>query len=450
MRPGLGFVLLSLALANLGGACTCSRGSSDGDAGAGASSADVPATASADGGGLSAPIAAVRVEGDDVIVAALDVAARAVRVQRINPKDEVAADRLVFEDVKWSSESDLRVVAAERGAAVTWRGLRHGKLVRQMVVLGADLAPKGEPVDVAAASCATRDAIWFTDGKRVHGRPWAGNAVRTELPREKEAALVCSQHRAYALLDEDDGTSVMVLGSVGEAAADAGRGDARAPGTTPGAVSLFKEADFGEDEQTERADYTTGDDLGVVRVAASGALSLREVRGGAAQPLRKLKTTIAREDDVVAVDASPRQVVIIYTQDVGDACPGANETTIPKTRVKAVRIDRTSDAESVVELTSGECGKELGPFFTAPQGDDLSVAWVERVPVKGLPRAPISALAHRHVTPAGALPELVRSEQPADALVDATCSDKHCFAAALARKPGMDAMVPGFAKVLRY
>jgi hypothetical protein len=447
-----GFASIAIAIGVAGGGCTCSKATDPAAAGADAGDEAAVVTADAgEAGGLSAPIAAARIEGGDVVVAGIDVPARSIRVQRINAKDEVTSDRTIFEGALWSSESDLKVVPAAQGVAVTWRGLRSGKLVRQMLVLGADLTPKGESTNVAGTSCATRDALWFTDGKRVHGRPWAGVAIKSELPREKDAALVCGQHRAFALLDEEDGTSVLLLG--GGAAADAGTdaaGDAGKKAVSPGAIQLLKESEFGEDDQRERAEYTAGDDLGVVRLAASGAIAMREVKAGAAGPLRKLKTTIGRDDDVVAVDASARAVVIVFTEDVGDSCPGAGGTTIPSTRVKALRIDRTTFEESTVELSPGSCGREVGPFFTGVLGDDVSVAWVERVPVKGQSRAPIAGLAHRLVVPSGPLADLVRSEQPADALVDAGCDGKSCYAVALARRAGMDAMVPGIARVIRY
>jgi hypothetical protein len=92
----------------------------------------------------------------------------------------------------------------------------------------------------------------------------------------------------------------------------------------------------------------------------------------------------------------------------------------------------------------------VGPFFTGALGDAVSVAWVERVPVAGKARAPIAGLAHRTVNAAGAPGELVRAEQPADALVDAGCDGARCYAVALARRAGMDAMIPGLARVLRY
>jgi hypothetical protein len=429
-----------------GGACTCSKSSEPANDEGGASatgSASEPAASGSGGGaaatgeagGLSAPIGAAHGDHGDVFVAALDVRARAIRVQHISEKDEILADRTILDGVAWSSESEVKVVPAAAGAAVTWRGLRAGKLVRQLVVVGADLAPIGAPHDVAAASCATREAIWFTDGKRVHARPWSGAPARFELPRDKDAALVCGVHRAFALLDEDDRTSLVTFGG--------------APATAP--MPLLEESDFGDDDQRERSEYTAGDDVGVVRLGASGAIAVREVRGGAAGPLHKLKTAIGRDDDVVAVDASARTVVIVFTEDVSDSCAkGGGTATVGSTRVKALRIDRATFDESVIELSPGMCAREVGPFFTGPQGDDVSVAWVERVPIAGQSRAPVEALAHRMVRAAGASPELARVEQPADALVDAGCDGARCYAVALARRAGMDAMVPGLAKVIRY
>lgn len=442
--------LVSLVATLGAGGCTCSKASEPAADDAGAASSgdarDGVSAASAESAedGLSAPIAGARGERGDVFAAGLDVRARAIRVQRINDKDEVLADGRVFEGVAWSSESELKVVPAAAGAAVTWRGLRNGKLVRQLAILGADLAPVGSIVDVSAASCATQEALWFTDGKRVHMRPWSGAPARFALPKEKDAALVCGSHRAFALLDDEDGTSMVMFAG---AALDKADASSASPVT-----SLLNEAEFGEDDQRERPEYTVGDDVGVVRLAASGSIALREVRSGAAGLLHKLKTSIGRDDDVVAVDASPRVVVIVFTEDVSDACAkdGGGAATVGSTRVKALRIDRTTFDESVVELSPGMCAREVGPFFTGAQGDGVSVAWVERVPIAGKSRAPIAALTYRVVPASGPAPELARIEQPADALADAGCDGTRCYAVALARRAGMDAMVPGFAKVIRY
>jgi hypothetical protein len=398
-------------------------GSSTGDASA---PKDVPP-------GLSAPLAAAHA-GTDVIVAAFDASAKGIRVQRINAKDEIVADKIVLSDVAWSSDSDLKLAASNDGAgvAVTWRGARAGHLVRQLVLLsGSDLTPKGEPTDVAAASCATRDAVWFSDGSHAVARPWSGEPVKIDLPKDKDASLMCSLHRAFAVLEEDERTSILALG-----------GDA---GTTPGKpVTVVRENDFGEDEQRELSEYTVGDDVGVVRLAASGAVMLREVTSaGVVGPMHRLKTTIPKDDDVVVVDATPRVVVIVYTQDAASQCPPASGPgdSVVSTKVTALRVDRQTFEESTVELSPGRCGHEVGPFFTGAVGEGVSVAWAERAGGLGKARAPIVGLAHVVVTLTGT-PELARIEQSADALVDAQCDGTLCFAVALAR--------PGVAKVLRY
>src|SRR5262249_30172030 len=88
-------------------------------------------------GALSARIAAAHLGGGDVVVAALDVAAKAIVVQRISPKDEVVRERRVLDGVAWSSDVELKLAAAGPGVALTWHGKRAGKVVRQLLVLGA-------------------------------------------------------------------------------------------------------------------------------------------------------------------------------------------------------------------------------------------------------------------------------------------------------------------------
>jgi len=406
--------------------CTCSKAPDGTNApDAEAHVADSAGEAIAEPGGLSAPIAATRIEGGDVIVAGLDVAAKAIRVQRIGTKDEVSADKTVLDGLKWSPDADVKIAPAAKGAAITWRGLRNGKLVRQLVIVGPDLTAKGEPVDVTAASCATQDAVWYTDGKKATGRTWAGQATKSAISGEADVSIVCGAHKAFALLDEDDGASFIALG-----------GDA-------GKARLFEESSFGEDDQRERNEFVVGDDLGVVRLSVSGAIAMREVRDGKLGPIRKLKTTLPRDADIVTVDASTKNIAIVFTDDATDACDGGAAST----KVSALRVDRNGEAEEIVELSAGSCGVEIGPFFTGAVGDAVSVAWVERVGIIGQPRAPITGLAHRMVPAQG---PLGRVDQPADALVEAGCDASRCYAVALARKTGMDAMVPGVARVLRY
>lgn len=458
-RIGLAVVLVGIGLAGEG--CTCGKGNdgaTTGDGGAAESGSDASASADDGGdagaGGLSAPIAAARSENGDVIVAALDVPLKALRVQRIDSKDAIVKDRSVLDGtIVWSADAELKMAPAGSGVVITARGLSAKRSAGQLVVLGGDLAPKSDPMDVAPSTCATELALWSTDGTHVRARPWTGKPFYGSLPKEKDVAFTCGTRRAFALLDEDNGTSVSILTA---GASDAGAGDG---GTVDGGAGVqiasplpfLVDSDFGEDEQRERSDYTVGDDLGVVRLASSGAIAVRELAGTTPGPLHKLKTQIPRDDDVVTVDASAKSLLIVYTQDASEACVAEGGPPAASTKVMALRVDRKTWEESVVELSAGMCGREVGPFFTGAIGDAISVGWVERVPVRGKSQAPIAALAHRRVPAAGSpTGELERTEVSADALVDAGCDAERCYAVALARRPGADLMVPGFAKVLRY
>jgi hypothetical protein len=215
-------------------------------------------------GGLVPPLAAQHV-GADVVVAVLDATAGGVRVQRIDSADAVAADRIVLSDVAASSDSDLKLGAAAEGAFVTWRGLRGGKLVRQLVGLGQDLQPKGEPIETPAASCAVRDGIWSSSGVEAALRRWPGSGATTRqaLPPDKDTSLLCGPRRAYAVIEEEEKTALLPLGG------DAGSG-----------VTLLREHDFGDDEQRELAEFAIGDDVGVVRLGGSGRSTSSRPRSG--------------------------------------------------------------------------------------------------------------------------------------------------------------------------
>lgn len=437
------------------GACRCSKSAPpEDDGGALASASEEAGSGAAAGasGGLSAPIAATVLDDGQVLVAGLDVPLASIRLQKISAKDAVVEERTVLEGVGWSSDADLRLASAGPGAMLTWRGKRAGKLVKQLTFLGPDLAPKGDAVDVSVGSCATRDGLWSTDGKRIDGRSWAGESTHANLPQEEDPELVCGQHRAFAMVDGEEGTSLWFLGS---AMPDGGAVTARGGKSTPvpltGPLPLLRESDYGDDEQRERGSFTVGDDLGVVRLSVAGALTLREVRDGQAQAPRSLTHKIGKDDDLVAVDASRLALTIVYTSDGGESCRSDGGAVRSKPKVMALRVDRATFEEHVFELSPGECGREVGPFFTGALGDAVSVAWVERVPVLGKSSAPIAGLAHRKVPGQGTIIEpLVRLVEPADALVDAGCDGSRCYAVALARQPHADNMVPGWAKVIRF
>lgn len=434
VKSGTG-ATLALTAAIVFGGCRCGRDGGSADAGTSTSAPSVDELPAAGAATLSAPIAAAQLETERVVVAGLDAAAKGLRVQLLSGKT-VEKERVVLGDVAWSNDADLKVVAGH-GISITWRGLRGGRLVRQLVTLDPNLEPKGDPVDVPAASCATKEALWFTDGTKASVRPWNGAPHTVALPKEKEASLLCGATTAYAVIEDDDKTSLTVLGAAG--------------GATRGATHVVvREADFGEDEQRELSEFTVGDDVGVVRLSRSGAIAVRELKGGALGPLSKLTTYIGQDDDVVAVDASTSEIVIVYTQDVADGGTSGSDAA-PCTRVLGLRVNRTTLEESKVVLGEARCGIEVGPFFTGAFGEGVKVAWTERASTIGRARAPIVGFAHAHVV-LGKAPSVARVEQPADALVDAGCSAKtsKCVAVALARTPGADVMLPGFAKVLLY
>lgn len=391
-----------------------------------------PSTPAKDKVGLSAPIAAAYAKNGEVVVAGLDVPSNAIRVQRFDEKGAVLADRVALDDVKWSTDSDLKVAAGGDAVAVTWHGLRQNKLVRQLVMLGSDLTRKVDPTEVSSAYCATKDAVWFANDTTATARSWNGERTRFPLPKDKDASLYCSTHRAFGVIEEEDKTSIVPLVAGG------------AP------VVMVKEGDFGEDDQRELSEYNVGDEIGVVRLGLSGSIVVRETTDGGAGMLRKLKSTIGHDDDVVAVDATSKVVVIVYTEDVSSSCPkqGDNDTPV-STRVQALRVDRATFEESTVELSPGRCGAEIGPFFTGPLGDDVSVAWVERGTGLGKARAPILGLSHASVAHAGT-PALAKIEQVADAIADAGCDGARCYAAALVRRDDNDAMTAGYVRVLRW
>lgn len=434
-------IAIALALALVAGVVgwrVCSSRTPSRDAANGEARPPSPSTNGATGAtsetrGLSAPIAGIHSSNGDVIGAALDVPARGIRVQRINEKDELVRERVVFSDLAWSPDAELKIAAAPDGVAVTWRGLRKGKLVRELVVLGADLAPKGEPTAVGNASCATRDGLWFIDGARTVQRRWNGVVSMFDVPRDKDTSLLCGVSRAYAVVDDEIGTSLLPIGSSGAT------------------IPIFGEKDFGDDEQRERSEYTVGDDVGFVRMGDSGSIAIREVVASAVSPLRRLKTAIPKDDDVVAVDASTTTIVIVYSEDVSSSCPPSStgSDSAVSTHVSALRIDRRTLAEEMVELSPGLCGHEVGPFFTGALGDAVSVSWVERTGGAHRPHAPIVGLAQALVAPAGA-PKRARIDQPSDALASAECDADRCYAVALARAPGDDGAVPGRLTVLRY
>lgn len=456
------FALLALA------ATSCSKKTADvaatgvdaSVAATGPTSTSTATPTPADGAvGLSAPIAAARVDGG-VVVAGLDVPSHAVRVQWLGDGDVPVRQRLVFEGVAWTADAELKLLAVADGVAVVWRGKRGDRAVRQVLVLDRDLRTRVDALDVPVGVCATRDALWFTDGQSVStmgGRPSPEVVMKLDA---EGLELSCGDHRAFAVADRDDDTVLWVLSDPkkGDAAAPTGdassKGDASPKGTAPKAEAAPKPSvalrgsDLGGSEQRDRAVFTNGDDVGIVRIAESGAVAVRESRDGKLGAVHKLARTFRQDDDVIGIDATARAFFVFFARESGADCTSEGGA-VARTSVFALRVDRTTFAEDVFELTPGTCGLEIGPFFTGNVGDGVVLSWAERASSTNKSEPPIAALSYRRVPASGTPAPPQRIVSPADALVDGGCASGTCFVVALGRKPGDNGMQPGTARVLR-
>jgi hypothetical protein len=442
-RPGP-ILLAVLAPAAWLGGCTCGAKTAPAPAASGtattATSAASPG-ASAPAGSpdavFSAPIAAARVGHADV-VAGLVAAEGVVRVMAIaSGKAAWTAD--VLSGVTWAPDAELHLRPAGDGAALVWRGLHDGKTGRVLVLLGPHGELRGAPTEIGAAFCATGDGMAWIDPhtsgpSRVLARRWADAAPREVIAvaPDRDPALSCGSHAVYVLGDGDDDLTAAAF-VPGDAAAQAPR-------------VAVRDADFGDDDEREHDAYTVGDDLGLVRVGSAGAIAVREIpRGGEAGPWRRLKHTISPDDDVVAVDGDSAATYVVFTHDADDSCPGVGSTA---ESVRALRVDRKSGAESLINLAPADCGRSPGPFWIAASPGGAAVGWVERATKLPPKAAPIAGVMVRAAAPDAPAPR--RIDLQADAVVDAGCDDQGCSIAALLRPAGGDGMQPGPIGVFAY
>lgn len=440
---------LPFLVAGLMGGCTCGAkrpSAPGGDAFRATASASAVSVERGDGGGaahstlavFSAPIAAARVGVEDV-VAGLVAAEGIVRVVALSG-GRVAWNADALHGVRWTPDADLRVQPADDGVVLVWRGAIDGKAGRTAVVLGARGEARGEPFSIGTAWCATSGAIAWVDPRRaaparVLARRWAdaqASPVAT-VPPDRDPGLVCGDRVLTVLGDGDDDLTATRL-TPGEAG-------------KPSEAVILRQADFGGDEEREHHVYSVGDDLDLVRVGASGSVACREVRSaGTPAPWRRLEHAIAADDDVVAVDGDATETLIVTTHGTDQDCPDVSATA---TSVHALRIDRSTGAESVLELAPADCDRSPGPFWiAAAPGAAVATAWVERR-AKLPPRAaPIDAVVFRVLRPDGV--RAGRVDVVADAVADAGCDERGCMLAALVRPPGGDGMQPGPIRVLGY
>ncbi len=428
--------LLAFQLVAAFSGCTCAGKDSAGDAATseaeGGAVATPPKSSRETSAPLSAPIAAAHLPDGSILIAGLVVPRASLSLLRVDPAGNTVWTHDVLLTAGWAPDAEARVYAGADGSSfVFWKGLHAGKQVRELVSVGPDGQTRGEPEDVGPTLCATSDGpSWVVRRpdrlSHLLTRGWA-DAKSHELfvyPPEVDPSIACGARRTFALMEGDDTLAL-----------------ARPDGGA--AQMLLRQKDC--DEGCEHIEYTAADDLGVLRTSPAGAIEVREVQGEAALPSRKLTHKLHHDDDVVAVDADPASLLVVFTRDAAGECPGDARTT-----VRAIVARRTgASGETETKIAAAECGTEIGPFWTGFVKDAWVVAWPERPAKKSAIDPPIAGLAF--VTLKGeTASEVTRIAAPADALVDAGCDARACYAVALLRPTATDGMVPGTARILRY
>jgi hypothetical protein len=385
---------------------------------------------------FSAPIAAARVGRVDFVagLVAADGVVRAMAFADGRALWSVEA----LQNAKWAPDAALRAFPAGDGVALVWWGLRDGKPSRTLLQLGLKGEAHGAPAEIGAAFCGTVEgAVWFAPHAggvtRVRARLWAETDARDVMtvPKDRDASLVCGDHAVIVLADGGEDVTACSFAP----------GDAIAPR----ARVVSHDADFADEEREHEA-YSLGDDLGLLRVGASGAIALRVITAaGAAGPWSRTKATLPEDDDVVAVDGDARAVFVVATHPGDAECPGAGSMA---QAVRGIRFDRTTGEDSLLDLAPIDCDVSLGPFWIGQAPAGTVVAWVERQSRSLGKSAPIRGVAYRVVS--GNRVRTGRIGQPADAIVDAGCDRTGCSVAALVREPGTDGMQPERIRVFGY
>jgi hypothetical protein len=313
----------------------------------------------------------------------------------------------------------------------------NGKNGRVAVAVGSDGRILSGPFDVGALTCATDDGLAWTatvsgGASQVTLRSWppgaaphddVGPAITDEL------TLSCGARSAYATVEGDEATPTKVL--------------ALGAGATASDGAKIPPLALGRNEERDLFTWAEGDEVGLVRISNAGAVQAADIRGGAAQPIAADHARLAPEDDVVAVDADERQVVVVATHDESDACPDGRGGS----SVRALRIPRAGGSATTLEVAKGACGRDVGPFWSNRVGRALVLGWTERASRTGKTSAPLSGFLYRRLEEGASNG---RVTQAADAIADAGCDDARCYAVALVRAAGSDGMQPAPIAVLAY
>ncbi|HEX7665549.1 MAG TPA: hypothetical protein VF407_13580 [Polyangiaceae bacterium] len=420
------FVALALAFAG----CTCNKSKTDGTS-IDAATANGPFPTSTPTGPaiFSSPIAAAHVGKGAVYFVGL-VAARGVyELTRVEPNGTAAWSIDAMSDVKWSSDAEVKVFASPGGGAfVLGRGMRSGKLVRELVNVDGTGKIVGAAEPMKSDGCSTLDGFAYLrengDKSIAATHDFTGAPPRDlfKLKVDGDHELLCGDHAVFALTHDD----ALTLERAGAAP-----------------TVLLGEHDDSDDVE----EFTVGDDVGVINVK-QGTVSLREIGAQKNAPWKKI-AVLPEGAEVGLVDADANDIFVIFTQEAHDAtCPNGSQAA----RLSTLHVPRSGGDAHTHSLGMLACDSDDGPFFTGFSHKNgtsrFYVGWPERRPPEsGQP--PIANLAY--VTFQNDQPSDVRRiAVEADALTDAGCDDDGCYAAALERVPGTDGMVPGPIRILKF
>ncbi|HXX66499.1 MAG TPA: hypothetical protein VEK07_04935 [Polyangiaceae bacterium] len=376
---------------------------------------------------FSAPIGGLR-RGGTTLVAGMVSGAGVLRVVGFRP-DGSSWTRDVMTGLGADPEAEVKLDrAGADDVALVWKGKAAGESTK-LAVLGVAGELRSDPQDIGAEWCTTADGVAWVEN-RPHGvahvawRSWNSGPSRdvASIGSGRTPAVVCGDHDVFTLGDGDDDLTAAVFVP--------GETNARPPSV------ILRGADF-DDEELEHRVYTVADELQIVRVAESGALSLREVpASGPPRAWRRIKHRMGQDEDIVAVDGDSTATLIVATQAREDDCPNAAS---PAERVGALRIDRASGTVAAVELAAPDCARSLGPFWIAPQQPNATsvavsgplVAWIDRRAELVAGAAAVRGLTYVVLRPKR--PEIGHLDVDADEVVDAGCDGSGCYAAALIR-----------------
>ena len=273
--------------------------------------------------------------------------------------------------MSWAPDAELHLAgrqatAGSRSSGVVRTPARRGRVARAWSARAARSAEF--PIEVGAAFCATADGLAWIDA--AYQRPRARH--RAPLGRAPRAARR-SPSRATAI---PRWCAAITPSSSSATATTTSRLARFVPGSAPKpAVVAIRDNDFGDDDEREH-DATRSATTSVSSASPRPAPSrcARSPRTGAPTPWRRLKQTVPPDDDIVAVDGDAEPTLIVFTHDADDACPGIGSTA---EAVRALRVDRKTGAETVLDLAPADCNQAPGPFWIAwaPPEASRSAGW---------------------------------------------------------------------------